>query len=79
MTTNHLLTQLPSYNALVSLSENLASQSISKMLDSDPDRAEDFVVSAAGLTLDYSKALLDRPTRDALLELAADSQWQAKV
>ncbi|MFT5766981.1 MAG: glucose-6-phosphate isomerase, partial [Halioglobus sp.] len=79
MTTNHLLTQLPSYNALVNLSENLASQSISKMLDSDPDRAEDFVVSAAGLTLDYSKALLDRPTRDALLELAADSQWQAKV
>lgn len=79
MTTNHLLTQLPSYSALVNHSENLASQSISKMFDSDTDRAEDFVISAAGLTLDYSKALLDRPTREALLQLAADAQWQVKV
>lgn len=79
MTINHLLTQLPAYQALINHAQNLASGSISKMFDSDPGRAEDFVVSAAGLTLDYSKAQLDRPSRESLLQLAEDSQWHAKM
>lgn len=79
MTENNLLTQLSSYEALVNHSQDLASQSISKMFDSDSARAQDFVASAAGLTLDYSKALLDRPSRQTLLRLAADSQWRSKV
>ncbi|MFK8051069.1 MAG: glucose-6-phosphate isomerase [Halioglobus sp.] len=79
MTANQLLNQLSSYEALVHQSKALASKSISEMFDSDPARADDFIASAAGLTLDYSKALLDRSARKTLLDLAEDAQWLGKV
>jgi glucose-6-phosphate isomerase len=44
--------------------------SIARLFQQDPDRVEDFSAEAAGWRLDYSRQLLNRDARRALLELA---------
>ena len=43
---------------------------ISALFAADPDRATRFSTEADGLTLDWSKTLIDETARDLLLELA---------
>ncbi len=58
---------------LGTLAAQIKQQSIAQLLADDPDRAEQFSLSAAGWHLDYSRQLLNREIRDALLELATEA------
>ena len=79
MTTTPLMTELPACVGLQSHAERLRQVSIQTLFDDDPGRAGDFSVEAAGLHLDYSKQLLDRATRDALLALAEQAGLRARI
>lgn len=68
-----LLTQLPTYGKLNDLALNLCDASITELFDQDAQRATDFCLSGAGLELDYSKHLLSREARLALLSLAEEA------
>jgi glucose-6-phosphate isomerase len=67
------LTLLPSFGALEQRVTTLCEASIADMLRQDPKRAADFTASAAGLTLDYSKQLLDREALALLVQLAQEA------
>ncbi len=69
-----LLTELPGFAALKSLSREYNSANIAQMLGDDPKRAQDLSLSAAGLSLDFSKQLINRPTLAALVQLAQDAK-----
>ena len=62
--------QRPAWRDLEARADTLAGQSIASRFASDPSRAEDFSLEAAGLYLDYAKNRIDRDTRAALLALA---------
>ncbi|MEH6591297.1 MAG: glucose-6-phosphate isomerase [Halioglobus sp.] len=79
MTPNTLLNSLPAYSTAISLAEDLKQQSIAGLFAADPRRAEDFNIEAAGLRLDYSKALLSREGLSVMLELASDANWASHV
>ncbi|MCB1705171.1 MAG: glucose-6-phosphate isomerase [Halioglobus sp.] len=74
-----LLPDLPAYNALEELAKQLASASLQGLFEADPQRAETFTASAAGLHLDYSKQLLTRGARAALLQLAEQAGVQQGI
>jgi glucose-6-phosphate isomerase len=79
MTPTTLLSSLPAYNTAKSLATDLKQQSIAALFAADPRRAEDFNVEAAGLSLDYSKALLSREALAVLLKLADNANWASHV
>ncbi len=68
------LPDLPSWHELQTLAEGMRSTSVSALFNREVQRAGDFTASAAGLTLDYSRQLLCRDSRAALLRLAEQAQ-----
>jgi glucose-6-phosphate isomerase len=79
MSPRPLLAALPSYAALTARAEALAATPVQVLFDADPRRSEDFCLQAAGLTLDFSKQLLDREAHRALLALAAEAALPARI
>ena len=72
-----LLRELPAHQQLVALAARLSSTSVESLFREDENRAQEFTTSAAGLQLDYSKHLLDRAARQALLQLADEADIKA--
>ena len=72
-------TELDAWDKLKSHQVKVAAQRIESFFDQEPERDQDFVVSAAGLTLDYSKNLLDSAGLELLLELADQSGVEAAI
>lgn len=68
------LSDLPSWRELQALAAQLQGSAITTLFSKDAQRATEFTASAAGLTLDYSKHLLCRDSRAALLRLAEQAQ-----
>ncbi|MDA3921406.1 MAG: glucose-6-phosphate isomerase [Salinisphaera sp.] len=64
-------TQNAAWQALETLAEGAADRRIDGLFFAEPERASRYSLEAAGITLDYSKQLIDDETRRALLELAA--------
>jgi glucose-6-phosphate isomerase len=55
---------------------------LAELLEAEPDRAHDFRVEAAGLSLDYSRQRLGTPTLELLAQLAAErgfEDWRAAL
>ncbi|MCL4104243.1 UNVERIFIED_CONTAM: hypothetical protein GTU68_035105 [Idotea baltica] len=74
-----LLTELPSFDTLTALSSGLRSANISRLFEENENRAREFTLHAAGLTLDFSKQLLDRTAHAALVQLAAEANLHPKA
>ncbi len=74
MTETLRLSDFPSWRELQALAAQMQGTTISALFSKDPQRAVEFTASAAGLTLDYSKHLLCRDSRAALLRLAEQAQ-----
>ncbi|MFU8764287.1 MAG: glucose-6-phosphate isomerase [Haliea sp.] len=74
MTQTLRLSDFPSWRELQSLAVQMQGTSISALFSKDAQRATEFTAGAAGLTLDYSKHLLCRDSRAALLRLAEQAQ-----
>ena len=64
------ITPAAAHDALTEAAEALKSQRIEGLFDTSPDRASDYRCAAAGLTLDFSKHLLDNDAWQALLKLS---------
>ena len=62
------LTQRPEWRALTALRDQLAQTNLRNLFDRDPQRAQRYLASAAGLTLDFSR---NRLTDDVLQALDA--------
>jgi glucose-6-phosphate isomerase len=73
MAPRKLLTDLPACDDLHRLASTLNTVDLGQLFEADENRTPDFSLEAAGLTLDYSKHLLDRDTRAALTQLAGES------
>ena len=73
------LTDRPAYGTLKTLSTQLSSASIEQMLATDSERAATFTARVAGLTLDYSKQLLNRDARKLLLQLGEEAKLNARA
>jgi glucose-6-phosphate isomerase len=63
----------PQASALADHARRHLSLRISELLRQEGDRVADFSLDAAGLRLDYSRALLDSRARQCLLQLAEES------
>lgn len=74
-----LLSQLPSFEETQQLAKRLRDASVSTMLADDSDRAGDFTLTAAGLQLDYSKQLVDRPALASLFKLASEANLKSAI
>ncbi len=74
MTQTMRLSDYPSWRELQALALQMQGTSIGTLFSKDAQRATEFTASAAGLTLDYSKHLLCRDSRAALLRLAEQAQ-----
>jgi glucose-6-phosphate isomerase len=79
MTASQLLSEQPSFVKLQSMASSMQSTSVSSLFTQDQQRAGDFTLEAAGLTLDYSKHLLTREALQALLQLAAEADLPGAV
>ena len=66
-------TELDVWDKLQRHQQKVAAQRIESFFDQEPERDRKFSASAAGLTLDYSKNLLDEAGLGLLLELAEKS------
>jgi glucose-6-phosphate isomerase len=64
------ITPAAAHDALTEAAEALKSQRIEGLFDTSPDRASDYRCAAAGLTLDFSKHLMDNDAWQALLKLS---------
>ncbi len=65
---------LPAYSTLQAQAEVLRGASVAQLFDSHEQRASDFTRRAAGLSLDFSKQLLDREALQQLLQLAGQAE-----
>lgn len=74
-----LLSKLPSFEETQQLAKRLRDASVSTMLADDSDRAGDFTLTAAGLQLDYSKQLVDRPALQSLFKLASEANLKSAI
>lgn len=74
-----LLSQLPSFEETQQLAKRLRDASVSTMLADDSDRAGDFTLTVAGLQLDYSKQLVDRPALASLFKLASEANLKSAI
>ena len=63
-------TQQPAWQALRAQRDSMQQFSLREAFASDPQRFRRYSLSSAGVFLDYSKNLIDEPTRDLLIELA---------
>lgn len=67
-------TKLEAWSQLEEYQRQLAGQRIESLFEQEPGRYEHFSLSAAGLTLDYSKNLLDETGLQLLLKLAQQAK-----
>ena len=74
-----LLTELPGFAKLQSLSSELESASIGQVLTSEPCRTQNFSATAAGLSLDFSKQLLNKEALAALVQLAEEAEIKQRI
>jgi glucose-6-phosphate isomerase len=74
-----LLTELPSFDTLTALSSGLRSANISRLFEENENRVREFTLHAAGLTLDFSKHLLDRTAHAALVQLGSEANLHGKA
>ncbi|MEM7293525.1 MAG: glucose-6-phosphate isomerase, partial [Pseudomonadota bacterium] len=65
-----MLTSSPAWQALQSHQPLVASQHLRDLFDTDAGRAQRYKIAACGLTLDYSKNLIDDRAIELLVELA---------
>ncbi|MGB1139315.1 MAG: glucose-6-phosphate isomerase [Halioglobus sp.] len=73
------LHQYPAAKQLTEKAQSLATADITRLFELDAKRATDFTLEAAGLTLDYSKHLLDREALEQLLALAGQADITGKI
>ena len=73
------LNQLAAYPELQRLAAELQGTAIEQLFADDPARAENFTLQAAGLHLDYSKHLLHREARTALVALAQQAGMGERI
>ena len=76
------LTSLPAWQTLARRRAAMHGWSLGAAFAAQPDRATAWRVTAAGLTVDYSRQLADISIRDALLALATARdlpQWRARL
>ncbi|ABH00814.1 glucose-6-phosphate isomerase (plasmid) [Rhodococcus jostii RHA1] len=69
-TTAQLLTETTPWLRLSEHSEEIDRSHLRALFASDPDRVDEFTVTAGDLHIDYSKHLITRRTRELLLDLA---------
>ena len=75
-----MMMSLPTLQSMLNgYADGWRTRRLRSLFDLAPDRATEFTIEAAGLTLDYSKNHINVQIRDALLELAAASGLGAKV
>ena len=67
------------FSELQAMASALRDASIEQLFGADNARAQDFTLEAAGLQLDYSKHLLGRGARDALLALAQQAGMTQRI
>ncbi|PVZ70217.1 glucose-6-phosphate isomerase [Pelagibaculum spongiae] len=67
------LSQYASAKILAAHRDRLSSQTISGLFASDPRRAETYLISAAGLELDFSKNAIDQPLLKTLAAMAGEA------
>ncbi|WP_054017095.1 glucose-6-phosphate isomerase [Pseudoalteromonas sp. R3] len=75
-------TQLQSWQALTTASEQLKTQHLKSLFEQDPDRFELFSRQIPGLLFDFSKQLIDKDTFEQLIKLAQEcelAQWRDKL
>lgn len=75
-------TQLQSWQALTTASEQLKTQHLKSLFEQDPDRFELFSRQIPGLLFDFSKQLIDKETFEQLIKLAQEcelAQWRDKL
>ncbi|TMP33676.1 glucose-6-phosphate isomerase [Pseudoalteromonas rubra] len=75
-------TQLQSWQALTTASEQLKTQHLKSLFEQDPDRFELFSRQIPGLLFDFSKQLIDKDTFAQLIKLAQEcdlAQWRDKL
>ncbi|MBE9540541.1 MAG: glucose-6-phosphate isomerase, partial [Proteobacteria bacterium] len=73
------LTELPGFKTLHTLAADLKNANIEHMFAADEGRAASFSLNAAGLSLDFSKQLLDRQALTTLCQLGTDAQLQQRA
>ncbi len=74
-----MLTQSPAWQALQAHHATLKAQHLRALFARDPARARRYCLSACGLTLDYSKNLIDDKTLDLLMQLAEQQSLSEKT
>ena len=79
MASRDSLNSLSAFGALKRLAENCGEISIEELFRQNPARAEQFVLDAAGLQLDYSKHLLDHQTLSTLVTLAGEAGLEQRI
>lgn len=73
-----LLTQSVVWQSLSQLAEDMQGQHMRDWFNSDPDRADKYRITACGITLDYSKNIITEDVKRVLLNLATESELEAK-
>ncbi len=68
----------PDFSALIPHYERLRSAHMRDLFNIDPNRAQKFSLSLEGLTIDFSKHLIDQAALSALCELARKSSVEQK-
>ena len=72
------LTQSSPWQTLTTLAKDISKQHMRTWFQSDPERAVRYSMNACGITLDYSKNLINEEIKTALLSLAEEAQLTAK-
>lgn len=67
------------WNALIDYQQDLAKRRIEDFFKSDPERINKFSVSAAGLTLDYSKNLITDTGFELLIKLSSTTHLKENI
>ena len=71
------VTQLPSWSRISKLGNEFKNRHIRDLFDSDPDRANQLVFTAAQLTLDFSRQRIDQEVLSGLLQLAQERELES--
>lgn len=72
------LTQSAVWQSLTLLAQKIQGQHMRDWFKADPQRAERYTISGCGITLDYSKNLLNDEIKEALIELASEAKLKEK-
>lgn len=70
--------KLPAWSALLAHTQDISKLHLRHLFDTDPQRFEAFSLEACGLFLDYSKNRITRETLPLLLQLAEQSNLEAR-